>query len=322
MAHITGGGITENLPRVLPEGCAAEIDLQSWAVPPLFRLLQQRGADRDRRDVPRVQHGRRAGRWSARRATPSRDRHRAARAAGEPNAVRLGCVVAGERSVDGRTSSLSSYVQMRDGMTPARLGVLISGRGSNLQSIIDAIASGAARRRRSPWSSRTAPDAAGLQRAREAGIEALCLNPRDYPDRDAYDARAGRDPASRATSTSSASPGFMRLVGQPLLDAFPERILNIHPSLLPAFPGLDAQRQALEHGVRVTGATVHLVTSELDGGPIVLQAAVPVRSGDTVETLAARILVEEHRLYPEAIRLVLAGGWVLQGRRFLPAQMP
>ena len=111
--------------------------------------------------------------------------------------------------------------------------------------------------------------------------------------------------------------GFMRLVGQPLLDAFPQRILNIHPSLLPAFPGLDAQRQALEHGVHVTGATVHLVTSELDGGPIVLQAAVPVLPGDTVDTLSARVLAEEHRIYPEAIRIVLDEGWTVVGRRFI-----
>ena len=110
--------------------------------------------------------------------------------------------------------------------------------------------------------------------------------------------------------------GFMRLVGSPLLEAFPHRVLNIHPSLLPAFPGLDAQRQALEHGVRVTGATVHLVTPELDNGPIVLQAAVPVLDDDTVETLSARILIEEHRIYPEAIRLVLNGGWSIDGRRF------
>jgi phosphoribosylglycinamide formyltransferase-1 len=103
-----------------------------------------------------------------------------------------------------------------------------------------------------------------------------------------------------------------------LLEAFPNRILNIHPSLLPAFPGLDAQRQALEHGVRVSGATVHLVASELDSGPIVLQAAVPVLDADTVETLSARILVEEHRLYPEAIRIVLEGRWEVRGRRFIP----
>ena len=111
--------------------------------------------------------------------------------------------------------------------------------------------------------------------------------------------------------------GFMRLVGSPLLEAFPDRVLNIHPSLLPSFPGLDAQRQALLHGVRVSGATVHLVTPELDNGPIVLQAAVPVLDADTVETLSARILIEEHRIYPEAIRLVLNGGWAIDGRRFL-----
>src|SRR4029079_2376747 len=109
------------------------------------------------------------------------------------------------------------------------------------------------------------------------------------------------------------------LVGAPLLAAFPNRILNIHPSLLPSFPGLDAQRQALEHGVRVSAETVHLVTSELDGVPVVLQAAVPVLENDTVETLASRILVEEHRIYPEAIRQVLSGEWAVQGRRLVKA---
>ena len=109
----------------------------------------------------------------------------------------------------------------------------------------------------------------------------------------------------------------MRLAGRPLLDAFPNRILNVHPSLLPAFPGLDAQRQALDHGVRISGATVHLVTSDLDAGPIVLQTTVPVLDNDTVETLSARILVEEHRLYPEAIRIVLSGVWRLEGRRVI-----
>ena len=109
----------------------------------------------------------------------------------------------------------------------------------------------------------------------------------------------------------------MRLVGPQLLTRFPNRILNIHPSLLPAFPGLEAQRQALEHGVKVSGATVHLVNADLDGGPIVMQASVPVFAADTIETLAARILIEEHRLYPEAIELVLAGGWSVEGRQFL-----
>jgi phosphoribosylglycinamide formyltransferase-1 len=112
----------------------------------------------------------------------------------------------------------------------------------------------------------------------------------------------------------------MRLVGAPLLEAFPDRILNIHPSLLPAFPGVDAQRQALAHGVKISGATVHLVTKELDAGPIVQQSAVPVRDDDTVETLSARILIEEHRIYPEAARTVLAGGWRVLGRRFVRAE--
>jgi phosphoribosylglycinamide formyltransferase-1 len=111
--------------------------------------------------------------------------------------------------------------------------------------------------------------------------------------------------------------GFMRLLSPTFVDAFPNRILNIHPSLLPAFPGIDAQRQALAHGVRLSGATVHLVTADLDAGPIILQSAVPVLSDDTVETLSARILIEEHRLYPDAIRQVLDGRWKIDGRRFV-----
>ncbi len=109
----------------------------------------------------------------------------------------------------------------------------------------------------------------------------------------------------------------MRLIGPPLLEAFPDAILNIHPSLLPAFPGVDAQAQAIAHGVRITGATVHLVTGELDGGPIVLQAAVPVHDDDTPESLSLRILEQEHQLYPAAVAIVLAGGWRISGRRFV-----
>lgn len=158
-------------------------------------------------------------------------------------------------------------------------------------------------------------DAPGLLRAREAGIEAVYLDPRLSTDRPGYD-RSIVETLQQHGVDLVCLAGFMRLVGQPLLDAFPERILNIHPSLLPSFPGLDAQRQALDHGVRVSGVTVHLVTAELDGGPILLQAAVPVLDGDTVASLSERILVEEHRLYPEAIRLLLEGRWHLQGRRF------
>jgi phosphoribosylglycinamide formyltransferase-1 len=197
----------------------------------------------------------------------------------------------------------------------ARLAVLISGRGSNLQSIIDAVKAGEIDASIAVVVSNRA-GAPGLQRARDVGIEAIFLNPRDHTDRGAYD-RAIVDMLRARGVTLVCLAGFMRIVGRPLLDAFRNRILNIHPSLLPAFPGLDAQRQALEHGVQVTGATVHLVTDTLDGGPIVLQAAVPVLADDTVDTLSARVLAQEHRIYPEAIRIVLAGGWTVDGRRFV-----
>jgi phosphoribosylglycinamide formyltransferase 1 len=189
-----------------------------------------------------------------------------------------------------------------------RIAVLISGRGSNLQAIIDATTSGALNATVAVVISNRAA-AAGLARARDAGIETLYLNPRDYADREAYD-RAIVE-ALRAHHVSLVClAGFMRLVGRPLLEAFPNRILNIHPSLLPAFRGLDAQKQALEHGVRITGATVHLVTADLDAGPILMQAAVPVLPDDTVDTLSARILVEEHRIYPAAVAHVLNGSAV------------
>jgi phosphoribosylglycinamide formyltransferase-1 len=202
--------------------------------------------------------------------------------------------------------------------TLPRLAVLISGRGSNLQSIIDAIREGRLDATIALVISNR-DDIAGLRRAREAGIEAIYLNPREYAGRDAYDC-ALVDLLREREVDLVCLAGFMRLVRAPLIEAFPNRILNVHPSLLPAFPGLEAQRQALEHGVRVSGATVHFVTAELDNGPIVLQTAVPLLDDDTVETLSARILVEEHRLYPEAIRTVLGGGWSLAGRRFIGRQ--
>ena len=196
-----------------------------------------------------------------------------------------------------------------------QLGVLISGRGSNLQSIIDAIGRGELDARIAVVISNRS-DAAGLVRAREAGIDAVHLDPKRHADRLSYD-RAVVDRLCQHGVDLVCLAGFMRLIGPPLLDAFPERILNIHPSLLPSFPGLEAQRQALDHGVRVSGATVHLVTAELDDGPIVVQAAVPVLDTDTVDSLSARILAEEHRLYPEGIRLVLDGGWRVESRRFV-----
>jgi phosphoribosylglycinamide formyltransferase 1 len=197
------------------------------------------------------------------------------------------------------------------------IGVLISGRGSNLQALIDAIAEGRlAASIGVVISNRT--DAAGLERAQAAGIRTRVIDHRAFASRDEFD-RAVADELGAANVRLVCLAGFMRLVGSPLLDAFPNAILNIHPSLLPAFPGVDAQRQALEYGAKVSGATVHLVTRELDGGPIVLQAAVPIRDDDTPETLSARILIEEHRLYPEAVRIMLDGEWTLNGRRFVRA---
>ena len=199
-----------------------------------------------------------------------------------------------------------------------RLGVLISGRGSNLQALIDAIASGGLNATIAVVISNR-QDAGGLERARAAGIEAIVISHRDFGSRDDYDRALARELRARDVGVVCLA-GFMRLVGTELIDAFPSRILNIHPSLLPAFPGLDAQKQAIEHGVRVSGVTVHLVTAELDGGPIVVQRSVPVVAGDTAESLAARILDEEHRAYPEAIKMILDGGWRLEGRRFIPAK--
>ena len=195
------------------------------------------------------------------------------------------------------------------------IGVLISGRGSNLQALIDAIADGRLKARIGVVISNR-PAAAGLERARQAGIEAIVIDHRAYPTREDFDRAVVAALQARGVRLVCLA-GFMRLVGAPLIDAFPNAILNIHPSLLPAFPGIDAQHQALAHGVKIAGATVHLVTPELDGGPIVLQAAVPVREDDTADTLAERILIEEHRLYPEAVQLLLDGGWTVEGRRFL-----
>ena len=202
-------------------------------------------------------------------------------------------------------------------MTPdpinRRLGVLLSGRGSNLQAIIDAIAE-----RRLDASIAVVisnqKNAGGLERARRVGIETLTLSHRGWPSRDDYDRALVSELRSRNVGLVCLA-GFMRKVGAPLIDAFPNAVLNIHPSLLPSFPGLHAQQQALDHGVKTSGVTVHFVTADLDAGPIVVQRTVPVRDADTEETLAARILVEEHRAYPEAIALVLDGGWRIDGRR-------
>lgn len=203
-------------------------------------------------------------------------------------------------------------------MTPdpiTKIAVLISGRGTNLQSIIDAIDRGDVNASIGVVISNR-EDAPGLERARRAGLETLFISHRAFPTREAYDARLVEELRARGV-TLVCLAGFMRIFSAPMLEAFANRMLNIHPSLLPAFPGLHPQQQALDHGVKVSGVTVHLVDGMLDGGPIVVQRTVPVLDGDTAETLAARILEEEHRAYPEALAIVLAGGWRVDGRRFV-----
>jgi phosphoribosylglycinamide formyltransferase 1 len=198
-----------------------------------------------------------------------------------------------------------------------KLGVLISGRGSNLQAIIDAIASGELAASIAIVISNRA-DAGGLARAERAGIPTLVMSHKAYPDRSAYDRALAATLKARGVELVCLA-GFMRLLGPTFIDEFPNAVLNIHPSLLPAFPGLDAQQQAFEHGVKIAGATVHLVTADLDAGPIVCQVAVPVLDADTAQTLAARILEAEHRLYPEGIRRIADGRWRMVGRRVVSA---
>ncbi len=200
-------------------------------------------------------------------------------------------------------------------LDPRRLGVLISGRGSNLQAIIDAVADGRLDATIAVVVSNRA-EAGGHARARAAGIETVHLDHRGESAREIYDRKLVAELQARGVGLVCLA-GFMRLLTPAFLDAFPNAVLNIHPSLLPAFPGLDAQRQAWEHGVKVTGATVHFVNAELDAGPIVAQAAVAVRDDDTAASLASRVLEAEHRIYPEAIAHVLDGDWSLAGRRVI-----
>ena len=194
----------------------------------------------------------------------------------------------------------------------SRVGVLVSGRGSNLQALIDAQREGALGGEIALVVSNV-EGAPALERARAAGIPAEC-SPHQGRPREDHD-RALLALLARHKVELVCLAGYMRLLSPVLLGAYAGRILNVHPSLLPAFPGRDAQRQAWEHGVKVSGATVHLVEAALDAGPIVLQEAVAVREGDTVEKLSARILEAEHRLYPRAVRIVLARQYRLEGRR-------
>lgn len=202
----------------------------------------------------------------------------------------------------------------------ARLGILLSGRGSNFLAIHRAIVAGAVPAEIALVVSNR-PEAAGLAKARELGLPAVALPHTSGPTPGSSRRAVHEAEVVRALEEARVDwvclAGYMRLLSPAFVARFRNRILNIHPSLLPAFPGLDAQRQAFEYGVRVSGCTVHLVDEGLDSGPIVVQRAVPVAGEDTAESLAARILEEEHRAYPEALRRLLTEAWRLEGRRLV-----
>ena len=197
----------------------------------------------------------------------------------------------------------------------ARVAVLLSGRGSNFLALHGAMERGEVPAEIALVVSNVA-SAAGLERARALRLPTVCLPHRLEPSRQAHEAKV-LAALEHARTDWVCLAGYMRLLSAGFVAAYPRRILNIHPSLLPAFPGLDAQEQALEWGVRLAGCTVHLVDEELDHGPIVAQRVVPVRRDDTAESLAARILVEEHKAYPEALRRLLGERWRVEGRRIV-----
>jgi phosphoribosylglycinamide formyltransferase 1 len=201
----------------------------------------------------------------------------------------------------------------KPGSAPARVAVLLSGRGSNFLALHEAIGRGELPARIVKVVSND-PGAPGLERARGLGLDTAAIPHRPEPTRAAHEAKV-RAELEAAGAEWICLAGYMRLLSAELVATFPARILNVHPSLLPAFPGLHPQRQALEAGVRISGCTVHLVDAGLDSGPIVVQRSVPVLDDDDEESLASRILVEEHRAYPEALARLLREPWRIDGRR-------
>jgi len=196
-----------------------------------------------------------------------------------------------------------------------RIGVLLSGRGSNFEALAASVAEGRIRNAEIVFVLSNRENAPGIEKARARGIEAVAIASRGL-EREAYDKLVVAALRERNVDLVCLA-GYMRLLSPYFVRAFPQRILNIHPSLLPAFPGLESQRQALEHGTKFSGCTVHFVDENLDAGPIISQAVVPIEDSDTPETLAERILREEHRIYSEAVRIVLEGRYRIDGRRVL-----
>lgn len=198
-------------------------------------------------------------------------------------------------------------------MKKMRMAVLASGRGSNFQAIQEAVRTGALKAETAVLISDQSA-APVLRRAEEYDVPVRCFERQDYPDRAAYETAIVACLRELEVDLVVLA-GYMRMVGPVLLAAYPQRIVNIHPSLLPAFPGMHAQRQAVEYGVKVSGCTVHLIDEGMDTGPVIMQTAVPVLKGDNEDRLAARILVEEHKLYPKVLQYFAEGRIEVQGRQ-------
>ena len=198
-------------------------------------------------------------------------------------------------------------------MKTLKIGVLASGRGSNFQAIIDSIETGYIQARINLLITDN-PKAFSIERAAKHGIESLVMLPKKYASRDEYFTAVASELKSRGVGLVVLA-GFMRIVGRPLLEAYPNRVMNIHPALLPSFPGLHGQKQANDYGVKISGCTVHFVDEGMDTGPIIIQAAVPAKDDDTEESLSERILKFEHKIFPEAIKLFAEGRIEVRGRK-------
>ena len=199
-------------------------------------------------------------------------------------------------------------------MTKTRIGVLASGRGSNFQAIIDAVKSGYIKNAEIVVLISDVKEAQALERAAKHGIEPLFINPKDYGRREEYGIKVADELRKRKINLVLLA-GYMRIITPGFVSTFKNRIMNIHPALLPSFPGLHAQKQALEHGVKVTGCTVHFIDEQVDHGPIIIQKAVEVREGDSEDSLSARILEQEHKIYPLAVKLYAEGKLSIEGRK-------
>jgi phosphoribosylglycinamide formyltransferase-1 len=195
-----------------------------------------------------------------------------------------------------------------------KIGVLVSGRGSNLQALIDAIASKKIGKAEIAVVISNVPGVQALERAKKSGIKAVVIDGKEHEDKSSYEKQIIKTLEENQVGLVCLA-GYMKLLSPELVKHFSGRIMNIHPALLPAFPGLHVQRKALEHGVKISGCTVHFVDEGCDTGPIIIQAAVPVLDNDTEETLSARILEQEHKIYPEAVRLFSEGKLKIEGRR-------